>query len=56
MKNDIERKKLEDLENYFKKAESYKVNKEWPIYQALETLYNSVKELDEKTKKFMSKF
>ncbi|KAL4463090.1 hypothetical protein ABPG74_007091 [Tetrahymena malaccensis] len=54
LRNDSERKKLEDLESYYRRAESCKVSKQWSTLQALEALYTQVKELIVKSKKLMN--
>lgn len=53
LKNNTERKKLDDLETLFRKAEEYKVPRTWGMFAAIETLYTQVKELVLKSKKFM---
>lgn len=54
LQNDTERKKLEDLESLFHRAEECKVPRTWTMFSNLETLYTQVKDLVLKAKKLMA--
>ena len=51
MKDESSKRTLEGLEALYRKAEDAKVEKDQPLYLALETLFTTVKEISLKTKK-----